>query len=166
MKKRLILTGFMGAGKSYTAEKLANATGINYLDTDDIIVKKTGLSIQQIFEYWGEAYFRKLEVEVFSDLPLGIIAAGGGCILTESVRNVLKDEENLVVWLNTDWSVILDRIMCSDRPLVKKSSEEQLHCLYEKRIPLYKECADLIINNSAKNLSQFITIIKQHFSDI
>ncbi len=156
----------MGAGKSYTGKWLYEKTGIPFEDTDSIIEKETGLSVKQIFQDRGEVGFRQIEADIFSDLPQGIIAAGGGCILTESIREILKKDENLVIWLNTSWSTILGRIMCSDRPLVKKSSEEQLHCLYQNRIPLYEECADLVIDNSDENISKFITIIKQHFSDI
>ena len=165
IKKRVILIGFMGAGKSCTGKLLSEKTGLVFYDTDSMLEEFAGKSIPEIFRERGEAGFRLLEQNIFSQLPGGLIAAGGGSIHSESVRNILKSPENLVIWLKTDWSEITDRLRNSDRPLVKKNSEEELHCLYKKRIPLYKECADLTIDDQEFNLNNLIGIIQQHFSD-
>src|SRR5271170_3656293 len=91
--RRIVLVGFMGAGKSTTGPILAERLGWRFIDTDHYLQAKTGCSISEMFLEQGEAAFRQLEAEVFAELHRDdelVIALGGGAVETESTRSLLE----------------------------------------------------------------------------
>lgn len=173
---KYIIIGFMGAGKTYFAQKLNYLLHIPYIDIDHEIVKREQHSISQIFNDKGEMYFRETETEVLKNTLSKnnlIISTGGGIIESDQNRSLIKNSHSEVIFLNPDWELIWHRIKESGRPIVKNSTETEVYNLWQKRQLLYKECATIhldsfdIINESlyeisnSRNLSLFLNL-KEH----
>ena len=156
--KSIFLVGFMGAGKTHTAYYLSSIFKLPFYDTDRTITEKTGKSIPQIFNDENEAFFRNLEQEVITGWNRsGIIATGGGCVQNTEIRDFLKRDEHLTIWLNPGWEIVWQRICSSNRPLVNKMDEIELKALYKKRELFYREVADLIFEgNDLEDLVEMI----------
>lgn len=156
MKKRLelykqpvMLVGFMGSGKSAVGELLSQILNLNFIDTDNEIVKESGMTIPDIFLQKGEPSFRALETEIlrkFSKTPFTVISCGGGIVLSELNRKILR-ENTFVIWLKCPVEICHERCRGGDRPLLK--NEDSLSAakkLYSEREHLYSLVADFEIN--------------------
>ena len=147
----IVLTGFMGTGKSKIGRRLATELRMGYLDTDELIEEREKDSISAIFKKKGEEYFRRLETKVVKEVALldnFVISTGGGVVLREGNIRVLK-KNALIICLFANPEVILKRTKGDDnRPLLgvnnrKKRIEELLRI----RKPFYDK-ADLKIDTS------------------
>ena len=151
----LILCGMMGAGKTTVGIKIAELTGRRWYDTDGCIVDKHG-KISDIFEYYGEAHFRKLETEVVKELVKQdelIISSGGGLVLKEE-NNKLLQENGKIIFLRASLETLLKRLkLDGTRPVLQTSAEnikERLVKLLEERTPIYEHVADYIVDVDGK----------------
>ncbi len=163
--KNIILTGFMGAGKSSVGIRLAERLSCGFADTDELIVKREGKSINEIFAEKGEAYFRDLETLVVKELSEKsrfeggmVLSVGGGLPVRESNRAYLK-KIGTVVYLRAREDTLLERVKgSSDRPLLKEDMEKRLHELYNKRRGVYEDSADVVIDTDDLTLEE--TVLK------
>ena len=118
----IILTGFMGAGKTTIGRIVAKELNMKFIDTDEEIVRTTGLSITEIFERFGEEYFRDIEEEIIERVASGkglVIASGGGIVLRERNINNLK-KNGIIFLLTADENELLNRVYGSlTDPLLK-----------------------------------------------
>lgn len=141
-KENIVLVGMPGSGKSAVSRKLSELTGKEVVDTDALIVKKSGMEITDIFSKYGEDYFRNLETEVIGETSQRsgiIISTGGGAVLrNENVRLLKKNGK--VFFIDRP---LKDLLPTSDRPLA--NSAEKITALYETRYPIYLSSADKII---------------------
>ncbi len=144
--KNIILTGFMAAGKTEVGRKLAARLGRRLIDTDRLVEKKAGLSIPQIFERYGEQYFRDLEsAEILGLDPLHpeklVVSTGGGAVLREANRAHLL-RIGVVVLLTASTETLLQRIRDQkDRPLLEgEKLKERIESLWAEREPYYRQC--------------------------
>lgn len=144
-KENIVLTGMPTSGKTTVGKALAESLGRPFYDTDDLIVKKAGRPIPQIFEEEGEEGFREIESSVIQDLVNengSVIATGGGSILREKNVDMVK-ANGLVYFLDRP----LDQLVASQsRPL--SSTQEDLEKKYEERFDLYRKTADCIVDAS------------------
>ncbi|MBK1988436.1 shikimate kinase [Sphaerospermopsis aphanizomenoides BCCUSP55] len=143
----LYLIGMMGVGKTTVGRLLAQQLGYGFIDTDDVIVKAAGKSINEIFTTEGEAAFRQLESDVLGQVCAYtklVIATGGGIILRQENWGYLR--HGLIVWLDASVEILLNRLAEDDtRPLLQDSDPEgKLLSLLQQRQPLYSQ-ADLHI---------------------
>jgi shikimate kinase len=155
--KTIYLTGFMGSGKTTIGRELARYLQIPVIDTDEEIIKETGLSIRDIFSTYGESYFRDLEVKTLSTLPTTnvIVTTGGGIVLREKNREWMK-ENGVLVYLHCDFEVIWTRLQHDQtRPLVINSRKDEIEQLYQERKSVYYDY-DLMIDTSSKQLSEIV----------
>ena len=156
--KNIVLIGFMGAGKSSLASYLAEQFNMRTVETDREIVEREGISIPEIFEQYGEVYFRDRESEVIRDLGSDsqtVISAGGGAVLRdENVENMKAN--GIIVLLTATPKAILDRVKSStERPLLNgKMNEDYIAGLMEKRRMRYENVADLIIDTTDKTIPE------------
>ena len=162
LKRNVVLTGMPGSGKSTIGKRIAQELSFDFYDTDELIVKKYGKKIPEIFSEIGEKGFRELESEAVFEIASvqgAVIATGGGAILNE--RNVdLLRENGIVYFMDRDINSI---VATSDRPL--SSNRADLEKRYVERYPLYKQRCDrhVKISNNVEENSQ--TIIKDFFNE-
>ncbi|MEX2785351.1 shikimate kinase [Streptococcus sp. H49] len=158
-----VLLGFMGAGKTTVAGYLAD----NFLDMDTIIEEKVGMSITDFFAEHGEAAFRKLESETLQELMKIdgdiIISTGGGVVISEKNRELLRQNRKYNVLLAASFEVLYERIKNDkvyQRPLFLNNSKEDFHGIFERRMMLYEGLSDLIINVDNRTPEEIARIIK------
>ena len=157
----------MGSGKTTIGKSISKRLDMGFADIDDIIEKKVGLSISEIFEKKGEKAFREDE-EIESKKILKrtglIIALGGGAFVNENIRNEIK-KNSVSVWLDLDVKMLYKRVKESKkRPLLKNSSEEELINIYNFRKKIYS-LADFKVQCDSKNKEQIITEVLQIYED-
>jgi shikimate kinase len=158
--KRLVLTGFMGAGKSTIGRLLAARIGWNFLDLDAHLESRTNATIPQLFEQHGEARFRRLESTALAS-ALGysniVLALGGGT--PEDLTNRLLLEQTpatFTIFLDAPFPTLFDRCMLQDiaRPVLTDPAAAQLR--FERRHPLYRRMAGLTIATSDQTPAQTV----------
>ncbi|HLO88824.1 MAG TPA: shikimate kinase [Nostocaceae cyanobacterium] len=153
------LIGMMGVGKTTVGRLLAQELGYGFLDTDEVIVKAAGKSINEIFAEDGEAAFRQLESDVLDQVCAYTkltIATGGGIVLRQENWSYLH--HGLIVWLDVLPELLLERLAEDNtRPLLQDPDpQSKLRSLLEQRTPLYSQ-ADLRITISAGETPEQIT---------
>ncbi|HXV44987.1 MAG TPA: shikimate kinase [Anaerolineae bacterium] len=143
MSRNIILTGFMGTGKSTIGQRLAAELGREFVDMDSFIEVREGRPIRQIFTESGEAYFRQLEAHLCRELAEQddlVIATGGGALVAEANLKVME-QSGLVICLDCDPAVLWQRIgQSEDRPMLAVQDEgrfARLAALLEQRNPAY-----------------------------
>lgn len=138
-KGNIVLAGFMGTGKSTVGRLVADHLRWRFVDTDDEIVQRFGMSIQDIFLHHGEGGFRRYESIVVQSVAARqrqVIATGGGMLLDENNRRLL-DATGIIVCLDAQPDVIEQRLGDgSGRPLARDWRN-----LYETRRPVYAALA-------------------------
>lgn len=137
------LVGMMGAGKTRLGKMLSESLEIPFIDSDEEIEKASGLSIPEIFEKFGEPYFRDGERRVIKRLMgqgVRVIATGGGAILNPDTASELWSQ-TLAIWVKADLDVMLERTGKSDkRPLLKSGDPKEIMMrLMEVRYPIYQQ---------------------------
>lgn len=152
------LVGLMGAGKSTVGRILAQALKRPFIDSDEEIIARTGASIATIFELEGEAGFREREARVIQDLTLKqnvVLATGGGAILSEPSRALLK-KNGFVVYLSSTPERLLVRTRYDKkRPLLQQEDPLAiLKKLHEIRHPLYLETAHVEMKTGSGQVNQ------------
>ena len=147
------LIGFMAAGKSTVGRVLANRLGYGFVDTDEEIVRRTGMEVAELFASKGEASFRaveKLVVANASTLNNAVIACGGGVILDQGNVDTLRGSSTLVL-LTASFEEILGRVKGdSSRPLLNVEDRESLVAArLQERAPLYLATADAVVDTTS-----------------
>lgn len=150
---KYVFTGFMGAGKTTIAREVAERIGIDMIDLDEEISKARGITVPEIFAQDGEAGFRKIEAAVLDELlkrpGSAIIACGGGAIIEERVRSIIRSRGAITIYLHAALDCLWNRVgNCAGRPLLKYPDEEEsarfsrVARLYEMRLPIYEKYCD------------------------
>ena len=148
MTEQIFLIGFMGVGKTYLGERLAEELNLDFNDLDREIEKEAELDVNDIFKLKGEKIFREMEAEILKNWNKpGIISTGGGIIELQENRDIIKTKKT--IWLNPSWQIIKSRILNSYRPLALERSEDELFKLWDQRKVLYKQCADIEFTKSS-----------------
>ncbi len=162
----IILAGFMATGKTTVGKKLALRIGRSFIDTDRVVEDMTGLKIDQIFEQFGEPYFRELESEIITGLdryPAGslVVATGGGVLLSEANRIRLKKTGLLILLTASPHDIMKRSGKTGIRPLLKGPDiPGKIKKLLEERRQYYN-CCDLSIDTSGKTASQIVREIEE-----
>ena len=155
----LFLVGMMGAGKTTLGKALARRTGREFVDTDRLLVERTGVPVTTIFEIEGEPGFRRRESALLAEVAAHddrVVATGGGIVLAEENRRVMR-ESGTVVYLHARLERLWERTRHdSSRPLLATPDPRgTLAALTEARDPLYRDAAHVVIetgSQSAKTL--------------
>ena len=151
----IFLIGFMGAGKSTISDYLKNALAMDVVEMDQCIVERQGMSISDIFETYGEEYFRELETNLLIEMQSQsnvVVSCGGGVPMREC--NVVEMKKNgRVVLLTAKPETILERVKDNhDRPLLENNKTVPFIAdLMEKRRAKYEAAADIVIQTDGKS---------------
>lgn len=167
--ERIILIGYRGTGKTSVARLLAARLGYEWVDADDYLERRAGLTVREIFQQEGETGFRDREEKVLAELcgrANLVLATGGGAILRASNRVRLR-EAGLVIWLKADAETIWSRLQADSttvdrRPaLTSFGGVAEIRQLLSVREPLYQECGEVAIDTIGRNPQEIATIIQQ-----
>lgn len=150
----IFLTGFMGVGKSRIGRLLADRLGWGFLDTDQMVQERAGMSVTELFARQGEAVFRDLEhdcVREAAHLPEVVVSLGGGAIVQARNRELVR-AAGLLVCIATDLETILRRVgRREDRPLLAglgpAEKQAAVERLLAERQPFYAQ-ADVTVHSS------------------
>ncbi len=167
-KDKIIFTGFMGSGKSLIGAEVSKSIGCNFFSTDDIVSKKEGDNINDIFKKHGESYFRKAEKDVLTMLASmngkAVISSGGGMVLEKTNRDLIR-KSYLSIWLYAKPETIMQRAVPENRPLLKDNFNlEFVQKLLNQRKNLYFESSDIIIDTNNKSSAEIIKQIQSEIS--
>lgn len=164
MFKNIILTGFMGVGKTRVGAGLARDLGYTFVDIDQLIEADQKITITEIFSSFGEPYFRDVEARIIRQVLEGdgqVISTGGGAVVRDENRAAFK-KGGLVVCLTARPGVIFERIKHeTHRPLLQTPDPlERIRELLESRAKFYGQ-ADLMIDTSEKSVEDVMREIKE-----
>ena len=140
------MIGFAASGKSSVGKLLAEKLNVAFVDTDAEIQRHCGLSVQEIFDRFGEAYFRQKENELLASLAPRqniVVACGGGSVLAENFRELADD--SVVIWLTATAATVKSRLGNISRPLFDNLSERQLAEYIDCRAPFYRRYAQVTL---------------------
>ena len=152
---KLWLIGMMSSGKTKVGRIISYRSGLPFVDVDDEIVERAGITIPQIFAEQGEPAFRALESEEVARIAQGrermIVATGGGVILDANSRRLMRDS-GLVVWLKPSLASLIARGKTRNRPLLQGYADlgARYTQIWEARKHLYEEAAHLSMEMDGK----------------
>lgn len=154
----LVLVGAPGSGKTTVGTAVAQQLGLEFTDTDNLIVERAGKTIQDIFIEDGEQAFRDLEVEVVGQAlteRAGVLSLGGGAVLRPETQAALEGRH--VVWLDVTADVASTRAgLGAPRPVLLGNVRGQMAKLLEERRPVYESVATVTIDASGDNIEDTI----------
>ena len=163
--KNIFLIGFMGCGKSTMARLLSKETGAKLIEMDETIEAEAGMTINKIFEAYGETYFRDLETQLIERIAKEggvVVSCGGGAILLP--ENVAYMKENgTVIYLSATPETIFKRVRYStNRPLLNGNMNvDYIAELMEKRLPRYLSAADITIVVDGKEKQEILDELRE-----
>ena len=155
---KIVLLGFMGSGKSTIGRLLSERLEVPFLDLDEEIIRKTELSIPEIFSSLGEEKFREIEREVLTGLlskPGSLVISTGGGVPAYKDNMELINKNSISIYLKADFEKLWERISKDgNRPLVA-AGKEKVRKLFERRIPFY-ERADIVVRTDSQTPEETI----------
>ena len=168
LNMHIFLVGMAGAGKTSLGRRLASNMNLPFVDTDQRVSEIMGMSVIEIFQTLGEAFFRNAEAGVLMELigkPPCVVSTGGG--LPTSQENVLlMKNHGVIIHVDRPLDQILSDIKMERRPTLAGGSYENVIDQYNERIGYYRACADYRLDNShgfavgLQNLTQLVESIK------
>ena len=170
MNSNIFLIGPMGVGKTTIGRHIAEILKMTFIDSDHEIEERTGVSIPWIFEYEGEAGFRKREHAMIDELTKHhnlILSTGGGVVLDIHNRKHLQSR-GIVIYLSASIDSLLERTAHNqNRPLLQTTNpRERLETLLKQRHPLYTAIADTIIDTENKSIRQVVKMVLKYLKEI
>lgn len=162
LERPVVLVGLMGSGKSAVGRHTAELLGIEFTDSDQIIVKEAGVSIAEIFQFAGEKKFRDMELKTLTNLicpALQVIATGGGAFCQDKTASLLLERSH-VVWLKAPPKTLLSRIgnlksrplLDNDRPLTTLTELNHQRRKYYQKAQIHLDTEGLSVPKAAEAL--------------
>ena len=161
--ENIILIGMPGCGKTAIGKQIAIHLTMGFVDTDEMVVKKCGKAIKEIFSEHSEAYFREKESKVLKEAcerQNTVIATGGGIILSKENRALMK-KSGTVFYINRPLDLILRDIEIANRPLLANGKEKLIE-IFNTREHLYQGTAKFTVLNDG----DFLLTMKKILSKI
>jgi len=160
MNGNIFLVGMMGAGKTTVGRALAQRLELEFVDSDRVLVERTGVPVATIFEIEGEDGFRKREAAILAELARGadhVVATGGGAVLLADNRAVMR-ASGTVVYLRARIDNLWERTRHdASRPLLATPDPRAtLAALLEARDPLYRDAAHVIVDTGTQSAATLV----------
>ena len=168
-RRSIALIGYRGSGKTAVGRELASLTGLPLVDTDELVTRRAGVSIAEIFDRQGEAEFRRLENAAVAQAAAGppsIISVGGGAVLDDGNVAALKSSA-AVVWLTAPKAVLITRILGDQSspqtrpPLTDQPLTDEVERLLAERLPFYRKAADHVLDTAGHSPAAVAQLVKQ-----
>lgn len=162
----IVIIGFMGSGKTRVGKRLAGDLHLPFVDVDKTIVKKMGLTIKEIYDRFGEPFYRALETvkikELLEDKEQKVISLSAGCPVQEQNQKYLKNL-GTVIYLNGSFETLKKRLenSGSDPLLEGDDREEKIKKLLKQRTPVYEKFADIQAVTGVKPFEGLIEEIEE-----
>ena len=165
----VVLVGMMGVGKSTVGRRLAQALDLPFVDADEAIEQAAKMTIPEIFDAYGEAYFRDGERRVIARLldqdhtgRPAVIATGGGAFIHPATRQLILDKA-VAVWLDSDVETLLERVgRKSNRPLLRNGDpKEVLARLRDERAACYAEAPIKVMSSNGPHSRTLDNVMKE-----
>jgi shikimate kinase len=158
--RQIVICGFMGSGKTAVGKLLADQLGREFIDTDQLIEEKLGLSVAEIFDKHGEDYFRLAEEAVVKELRKStpgsiVLATGGGVLIKEENRKALKQLGPLILLTATPRALLRRINRQGGRPLLEKvkNPATEINVMLARRAEYYHTC-DYCFDTTGKTIKQ------------
>lgn len=163
MTRNISLIGMPGAGKTVVGQALAAQLGWQCIDTDRLIEKDAGVSLQQLLNEQGYLALRQLEEAQVLSLSTSetVISTGGSVVYSQAGMRHLMDIST-VVFLDIDLATVKRRIHNIDQRGIASAPDQSLHMIFEERYPLYQQYAQIRLPNGVGNAEQAASEILQH----
>ncbi|MGN8630903.1 shikimate kinase [Blautia sp. HCP3S3_G3] len=162
----IVIIGFMGSGKTRVGKRLAQEYGLPFIDVDRVVTKKMNLTISEIFQRFGEPYYRALETlvikELTNDKERKVISLGSGLPIQEQNQKYLKDL-GTIIYLKGSLETLKKRLEAgSNNPLLEGDDrEDKIKKLLKQRDPVYAKYADIEVITGVKPFEALIEEIKE-----
>lgn len=158
----------MGVGKSTIGKKLATRLGVDFIDCDQELERRLGVTVNTVFEIEGESGFRQRETRLLEELAArecGVVATGGG-VVTHAINRELLKQQARVLYLQAPADLLWTRLRyCKNRPLLQtQNPRARLNALLKERDPLYRDVATDIIRVKRGPANQLVRKI-EHILD-
>ena len=157
----IVIIGFMGSGKTRVGKRLAQEYGLPFIDVDRVVTKKMNLTISEIFQRFGEPYYRALETlvikELTNDKERKVISLGSGLPIQEQNQKYLKDL-GTIIYLKGSLETLKKRLEAgSNNPLLEGDDrEDKIKKLLKQRDPVYAKYADIEVITGVKPFDELI----------
>ena len=170
LPENIILIGLMGAGKSTIGRQLARELSRDFRDSDSEIEKRTGVSIDVIFDIEGERGFRRRETGILRELveKRGVVlATGGGAVLAAENQQLLRDN-GLIIYLRASAEHLADRVRLDRlRPLLQSGDKlARIRDLLTQREPVYQQLADLVVETNNSSVPRVVREISRKVKQV
>ncbi len=156
----IFLVGPMGAGKTAVGRQLARMLGLDFLDSDSEIERRTGVDIPYIFEKEGEEGFRRREqaaIEELSEQSGIVLATGGGAVLSPGNRAALTARGTVIYLHASVWQQVARTRHSTNRPLLQTADPKStLEELMATREPIYREIADIVVETDGRRVKEVV----------
>lgn len=162
----IVITGFMGSGKTRVGKRLSQDLGLPFIDVDRVIMKKMDLTIKEIFERFGEPFYRALETmtikTLIEDKERKVVSLGAGLPIQEQNEKYLK-QLGTIIYLKGSLDTLKKRLegASSDPLLEGDNREEKIKKLLKQRDPIYAKFADIEVVTGVKSFEGLIAEIEE-----
>ena len=150
MDRHIFLIGMPGSGKSALGRRVAGKLQLPYLDMDVYLTEVTGMDTAQLHQSFGEKPFRDAETRLLQELAgatPGIISTGGGACLRPENQELMRNH-GVIIMIDRPLDDTISNYREEKRPQLAHMSREEIETLFNERLPVYRELADIVMNNN------------------
>ncbi len=162
----IVIEGFMGCGKTRVGKRLSQDLGLPFVDVDKAITKKMNMSVKEIFEKFGEPFYRAMETmcikDLLNDKEKKVVSLGAGLPMQEQNQKYLKDL-GTVIYIKGSPETLLKRLEDTSNPMLEGEEEREVRIrkLLKQRDPVYAKFADIVVITGVKPFESLVEEIRE-----